>query len=247
MSEEKSKIPRSSTGLYITIVLVVVVVSCAACVIALPLGLMNTIQSWLRGFNPPTSATIDLSDTITTTLSAQTQILTAETNPRGLQVRVNITKWVANAGGYGATYETDATIKVGYDFRRTDFNVESTGEKSFRINLPRAELLSCSMQPVQEIDRSTSLTADWDSAKALGEYMLMRGFVREALDDTDLFEVAQSNARQMIGDLLRSVAPDISLEYNFKQDGQTRIDDTCNLRQPIEWEYNEAENNWQRQ
>lgn len=203
---------------------------------------------WLRSLPTPEpiTAQIDLSDTIISTLSARSQLLTAETTIRDLPVRVNVRGGIANALGYGATYETDIVIKVGFNFIRDEFQVLKQGENEYEVRLPKAELLSCSMSPVQDVDRSTSITADWDSAKQLAEYMLMQQAVREAIDDNNLFAVARANAREAINDLIAQINGDIRLTYVFLESETTHIDDTCQIREPLLWEYNAEEQSWRK-
>jgi hypothetical protein len=110
--------------------------------------------------------------------------------------------------------------------------------------MPKVELLSCSMSPVEEKDRSTSLTADWDSAKQLGEYMLMQQAVREAIDNQDLFASAKANARATINDLLKPINSEIKLTFEFLDAETTFVDDTCQIREPLLWEFSNEENKW---
>lgn len=196
---------------------------------------------------PPLQATVILSENVTSMLLARAQLITAEKTIRDYQARVNVRGGLANALGYGATYETDVVVKIGYDFSRPEFKVEPIAENRIRVTLPKAELLSCSMTPPNEVDRSTSFTADWQAAKQLGEYMLMRGAVNEVLDNPDNFDGARASAQQTIAQIVRSISPNAQVEFVFVDEpALRRIDNTCQLRQPLMWQYDPERNVWQR-
>lgn len=219
--------------------------------VAAILLIVNVIGGVLGGlFNisaPPMEAAVLLSENVNSTLIARAQLVTAEKTIRDYQARVNVRGGVGNALGYGATYETDVVIKIGYDFSRPEFKVEPISENRIRVVMPKAELLSCSMTPPTEVDRSTSLTADWQAAKQLGEYMLMRGAVNEALDNPDNFDGARASAQQTITQIVRSISPTAQIEFVFvNQPAERRIDNTCRLRQPLMWQYDAETNVWRR-
>jgi hypothetical protein len=224
-----------------------VIGSCAV-IMALVMLVNSLVSSWTGlTFNRTTEATVLLSENINSVLIARAQIVTAERTIRDYRTRVNVQGGVANMLGYGATYETDVVIKIGYDFSRPEFKVEPIGENLIRITLPKAELLSCSMTPPTEADRSTSLTADWRAARELGEYMLMRGAVNEVLDDADNFDGARASAQQMITQIVRSINQTAQVEFVFvNEPAERRIDNTCRLRQPLMWRYDPEINRWVR-
>jgi len=201
---------------------------------------------WSDALDTSPRATIDLSDSIVSMLSARAQLVVAEQNIRDLPVRVNVREGILNANGYGATYEADFSIKAGYDFKRPSFVVRTLGENSYEIMMPPMELISCSMTPVNVVDRSTSLVANWNAAQELGEYMLFRQAVREALDNIDLEQTAQANAREALRDLLQEIWPDIQLQISFTQSNEHFVDDTCQRREPLMWTYDAEENQWRR-
>ncbi|MFQ3647019.1 MAG: DUF4230 domain-containing protein [Anaerolinea sp.] len=212
---------------------------------------VNLIGEVLGGiFNisaPPVEAAVLLSENVSSTLIARAQLVTAEKTIRDFQARVNVTGGIGNALGYGATYETDVVVKIGYDFSRPEFKVEPISENRIRVTMPRAELLSCSMTPPTEVDRSMSLTADWQAAKQLGEFMLMRGAVNEVLDSSDNFDGARASAQQTITQIVRSLSPTAQVEFVFLETPtERRMDNTCRLRQPLMWQYDPERDVWMR-
>jgi hypothetical protein len=187
----------------------------------------------------PARATVNLTDTITSTLTANSQLVTAEEVMRKVRTRVNVQRGLLNAGGYGATYEADVVVRYGYNLLRDEFKVESMGQNAVRITLPKAELLSCSMTPVDERDRSTALFPDWAATRELGEYMLMNLAVENAISNQDNFTIARNNARETIRRIVTGIAPDIMIEFNFLDAEQTRVDSTCRPPTPMRWRYDE--------
>lgn len=214
--------------------------------------LLSMASGLLNGFTgmfsvPPQKATVILSSAVSSTLLSRAQLITAENISRDYQVRVNVSGGIANALGYGATYETDVVFKIGYNFARPQFQVTSDDENHVKITMPPVELLACSMTPPEANDRSTSLTADWDAAKELGEYMLMTGSVQDVLANADNFDEARTSAQQTITQIVRGISPDAVLDIVFLQTDQPRIDDTCRLRTPVRWTYDTVDDSWKKE
>lgn len=243
----KRKNPLSFAGdvLNLSIGTILLIVMCTL-VLVVMIG--SALSNWLTfPSSQPVEAAVVLSENVNSVLVARGQLITAEKNIRDFQARVNVTGGIANALGYGATYETDVVVKIGYDFSRPEFKVEPISENRIRVTMPRAELLSCSMTPPTEVDRSTSLTADWQAAKQLGEYMLMRGAVNEVLDSSDNFDGARASAQQTITQIVRSINPNVQVEFVFLETStERRIDNTCRLREPLMWQYDPEKNVWMR-
>lgn len=192
----------------------------------------------------PARATVNLTNTITSTLTASSQLVTAEEVMRDVRVRVNVRRGLFNMGGYGATYESDIVVRYGYNLMRDEFKVEAVGPNTVQITLPKAELLSCSMTPVEEKDRSTALFPSWAATRELGEYMLLNNAVSHAINHEDNFIIARNNARETIRRIVNGIEPNVQLEFVFLDAEQTRVDSTCRPPTPMRWRYDERSGSW---
>lgn len=193
----------------------------------------------------PARATVNLTDTITSTLTASAELVTGEEVMRKVRARVNVSRGPFNMGGYGATYEADIVVRYGYNLLRDEFKVELNGPRTVRITLPKVELISCSMTPVEEKDRSTAMFPDWAATRELGEYMLMNKAVEQGISHQDNLTLARNNAREIIRRIVNGIDSNITVEFEFLETpAQTRVDTTCRPPTPMRWSHDEATDSW---
>lgn len=213
-------------------------------VISFTFGVFNGIQDFFARLNPPTTAQVDLSDTIVNAVTSRGTLVTAESHQSNRDLRVSVTRWLLNSGGYGASHFAEGTIFAGVDLESDLVQATKQTGTAYRLMLPAAGITSCSLKPLTQYDRSTTAVGDWEAVLDLASYTAMNDFVRTAIDGGVLDE-AERSAKRVIGDLLRTVVePGVVIDIEFHPREIVRIDDTCEPHVPRDWVYDAAQGTW---
>lgn len=196
-------------------------------------------------FFPQTSASTEVSETITKSIYSQGVLKSADTTFSNRNIRINVRAGILNVLGHGASHQAEITIGAGVNLDSDALTVTALSEpNSYRVSLPPAFLVSCSLAPLLQYEQNGSLATNWNAVLDLANYAAMNEFVERAIN-SDLLSRAERNAERVVGDLVTAIDRDIKLEFEFQKAPNIVKDPTCQPYEPRDWVYNDTEDFWE--
>ncbi|MAU10508.1 MAG: hypothetical protein CL607_11845 [Anaerolineaceae bacterium] len=211
------------------------------------LGVPNQISAAITnlaaGVNLPGAASVQVQDVIVSQFRTRSTLNVAEVKINIPNLRVNYAGGLLNASGFGASYAAFGEVQIGVNLQQ-DVEVTPIDASTYQITLPQPYITSCSLTPLIEWDRSTSISADWDAAEDAAYITAMRELVRKAVDD-GYIEDAEYQAELALNDILRDLTytitnQSIDFNYVFAESDQVVIDDSCEPPEHLKWTFCET-------
>lgn len=194
-------------------------------------GFFGALSNLFGGVNPPAQVSISIDDAIMSEIQTRGTLVVYDSKINIRSIRVDYEGGVLNASGFGASYTAFGEVQIGVDLQNNAVDITRLDPQTYQINLPQPYIASCSLEPLQVLDKSTSMTADWDAAEDAAYIAAMNAMVQRA-EDTGLLEEAQYQAELALNDILRDVAftianTPIDFDYVFAEADEILIDDSC--------------------
>ncbi|MCA9883602.1 MAG: DUF4230 domain-containing protein [Anaerolineae bacterium] len=211
----------------------------------IPNQISGAITNLAASVNMPGAASVQIQDVIVSQFRTRSTLNVAEFKINIPNLRVNYTGGLLNASGFGASYAAFGEVQVGVNLQGDNVEITPIDGTSYQITLPQPYITSCSLTPLIEWDRSTSIAADWDAAEDAAYITAMRELVRKAVDD-GYIEDAEYQAELALNDILRDITytvtqQAIDFNYVFTEAEQVVIDDSCEPPEHLKWTYCENE------
>ncbi len=159
------------------------------------------------------------------------------------ELRVNVVRWILNSGGYNGTYALNGKVQAGVTLDSPVTKIEKLEENRYRITLPRASVISCSIGDPIQSDWSKSMVADWEQAEAFARYQAMLR-IRADVVESDVITTTEFKVEQALTDFVQSIDEAIQLEFVFNGSDEVSFDTTCESAAPTEYTYYPDTNEW---
>lgn len=170
------------------------------------------------------------------------------------QVRVDIeVRYPASAAcEYSAMHVAEGVIEAGIDLEAIDEDSISYDffSHTHTISLPAATISSCRIEYINQYLQEGGGTPvcfanDWMDMQDIGLHLTMKQFVREALEEDGILEMAEENAAIVLGNLVRQITGSrVLIEFADAPD-EPIIPQSCKPELPQGWE-KDAEGKWRK-
>lgn len=151
-----------------------------------------------------------------------------------------------NLCGYSGTYVAQGTIRAGIDLtqiKEADISFDEANQ-TYHIKLPAAQLMSCSVDYIDQYAGTTTLCPgiDWDENRQLASFWAKTEFINDSIDG-QILSRAEGQAELGIGNFIKSITGK-NVEIDFSESVNTIDDSTCQAEPPEGWVQNAETGTW---